>query len=75
MVLDIKLPNLSGWDILDRLSGVPAFPVDLPVLVMTASPVDQNIILNLYPSVVEILVKPFNAGRLIAAVQRALLKS
>jgi two-component system KDP operon response regulator KdpE len=73
MVLDIKLPDLSGWDMLDRLAEVPALPVDIPVLVMTASPVDQNIILNEYPTVVEILIKPFNIDRLIAAVQRVLL--
>ena len=75
MVLDIKLPDLSGWDILDRLTTVPALPADIPVVVMTASPVDQNTILNKYPGVVEILIKPFNTEKLIAAVKRALLKS
>ena len=75
MVLDIKLPDLSGWDILDRLTSVSALPTDLPVLVMTASPVDQSIILDQYPCVVEILIKPFNTNKLITAVQRALLKN
>ncbi len=74
LILDIKLPDLSGWDILDYLSSVPVLSTDLPVLVMTASPVDQNIILNQYPCVVDILVKPFNTDKLIAAVQRSLLK-
>jgi DNA-binding response OmpR family regulator len=74
MVLDIKLPDLSGWDILDRLSTVSSLPADFPVLVMTASPVDQNTIFDQYPSVVEILIKPFSTDKLIAAVQRALLK-
>ena len=75
MVLDIKLPDLSGWEILDRLATATAVPADFPVLVMTASPVDQNIVLSEYPSVVEILIKPFHTDKLIAAVQRALLTS
>lgn len=75
MILDIKLPDLSGWDILDHLTNVPTLSADFPVLVMTASPVDMNSVLSQYPSVVEILIKPFNADKLIAAIQRALAKS
>lgn len=75
MILDIKLPDLSGWDILDQLGSVPDLFADFPVLVMTASPVDQNTILNQYPCVVDILVKPFNTDKLITAVQRALSKN
>ena len=75
MVLDIKLPDLSGWDILDRLSTIPTLPTDFPVLVMTASPVDQAVVINKYPCISEILVKPFNTDKLITAIQRALSKS
>jgi two-component system KDP operon response regulator KdpE len=72
IVLDIKLPDISGWDILDHLNSMTALPGDLPVLVMTASPVNQDGILSKYPHVTEILIKPFNLGVLIAATQRAL---
>ena len=75
MVLDIKLPDLSGWDILDRICTAPALSNDLLVLVMTASPVDPHTVLNQYPCVTEILIKPFNTDKLITAVQRALLKT
>jgi len=75
MILDIKLPDLSGWDVLDQLTRVPAFPADFPVLVMTASPVDQKVVLKQYPCVVEILIKPFSTDRLITAAQQALLKT
>jgi DNA-binding response OmpR family regulator len=74
MILDIKLPDQSGWDILDHLGSVPSLHVDFPVLVMTASPVDENIIFKQYPCVAEILVKPFNADQLISTVQRTLSK-
>ncbi|MEP6894339.1 MAG: response regulator [Chloroflexota bacterium] len=72
IVLDIKLPDLSGWDILDRLNSTAALPADLPVLVMTASPINQAGILSKYPRVTEILIKPFNLDVLIVAIQRAL---
>ena len=72
IVLDIKLPDLSGWDILDRLNSTAALPADLPVLVMTASPLNQAGILSKYPRVTEILIKPFNLDTLITATQRAL---
>lgn len=75
MVLDIKLPDIPGWDILDRITTTPSLFTNLPVLVMTASPVDHNIVVNQYPCVVEILVKPFNTVKLLTAVQRALLKT
>jgi len=75
LILDIKLPDLSGWDILNRINTVPGRSADFPVLVMTASPVDQNSLLEQYPSVVEILIKPFNTDKLIAAIQRALSKT
>jgi len=75
LILDIKLPDISGWDILDQLAALPGLSTNLPVLVMTATPVDQNTVLNQYPSIVEILVKPFNTDKLIAAVQRALSRA
>lgn len=75
MILDIKLPDIPGWDILDRITTAPSLFRNLPVLVMTASPVDHNIVVNQYPCVVEILVKPFNTAKLLTAVQRALLKT
>jgi two-component system, OmpR family, KDP operon response regulator KdpE len=75
MVLDIKLPDIAGWDILNHIIAAPDLSADLPVLIMTASPVDHNIILSQYPSVIEILVKPFNTARLVTAIQHALLKA
>jgi len=75
LILDIKLPDLSGWDLLDELSSIESLSTDFPVLVMTATPVNRNTVLNQYPSVFEILVKPFDIDKLITAIQHALLES
>lgn len=72
MVLDIKLPDLTGWDLLTRIAADTPHPPRFPVVVMTASIMDAQIDLDQYPLVVEVLVKPFSAVKLVTAVERAL---
>ncbi len=72
MVLDIKLPDISGWEVLQQMKRDPKIQTDFPVLIMTASITDAYIDLDSYPTVKEVLVKPFSSGSLLSAVQRAL---
>jgi CheY-like chemotaxis protein len=72
MVLDIKLPDITGWEILNILDNDPSLPADFPVLVMTASLGDAHIDLKPYPHVIEVLIKPFKTERLISTIQRTL---
>jgi len=72
MVLDIKLPDLTGWEILNIMVKDPTLPAGFPVLVMTASLGDANVDLKRYPCVIEILIKPFKTEKLVAMVQRTL---
>ena len=72
IVLDIKLPDLTGWDLLAKIATDTAIEFSGPVLVMTASVMDAQIDLDRYPMVVEVLVKPFSVAKLIAAIERAL---
>lgn len=69
LILDIKLPDMSGWDILDRLGQR-----DLTVLLMSATPMDQQAVRIQYPCIGDILVKPFNIDKLLSAVQRLVNK-
>jgi CheY-like chemotaxis protein len=68
----IKLPDLTGWDLLAKIAADSTLAFDGKVLVMTASIMDAQIDLDQYPAVVEVLVKPFSAAKLIAAIERAL---
>lgn len=75
LVLDIKLIDQTGWDLLTQIEKDPAIKADFPVLVMTASATDVHADLEKYPRVVEVLIKPFSAAKLIASVERALRAS
>jgi CheY-like chemotaxis protein len=72
IVLDIKLPDLTGWDLLAKMAEDTTIAFRGPVLVMTASVMDAQIDLDRYPTVVDVLVKPFSAAKLVAAIERAL---
>jgi CheY-like chemotaxis protein len=72
IVLDIKLPDFTGWELLKRIKNDPKIPDNIPVLVMTASIIDTNVDLESYPNVVEILIKPFSIARLVTIVRRIL---
>lgn len=70
MILDIKLPDLTGWEILDLMASDPTLTTDFPVLVMTASLGDANVDLKPYPSIIEIIIKPFKTEKMISTIQR-----
>ena len=72
MILDIKLPELTGWDLLSLIAADPNGAVRFPVLVMTASIMDAQVDRVRYPNVVDVLIKPFSATRLMTAIERAL---
>jgi DNA-binding response OmpR family regulator len=72
MVLDIKLPDTTGWEILRTMASDPTLTTNFPVLVMTASLGDAHVDLGPYPSVIEILIKPFKTEKLISTVQQTL---
>lgn len=75
MILDMKLPDLSGWEILDHLNSIPSADTNFPVMVMTAGVIDIDFVFTKYPCVVDIFIKPFDMARLVTAVQRTLSKN
>jgi two-component system OmpR family response regulator len=75
MVLDIKLPDITGWELLEKIKSDPLIESEFPVLIMTASIAETVVDLKRYPSVVEIIIKPFSAARLVSAVKLSLSRS
>jgi CheY-like chemotaxis protein len=72
LVLDIKLPDLTGWELLEQIRNDPKIRPDLPVVIMTASITDANMDLHDYPNVVEVLIKPFSSSTLISVIKQSL---
>ena len=70
MLLDIKLPGMSGWDLLTIMADDEELN-RIPVIVMTATPSNvQEAENRAYANVVDKLVKPVAAGDLVRAVQK-----
>jgi len=74
VLLDIKLPDLRGWDVLNAIRADSEVPT-APVIVMTASGIDVEAGVRRFPNVVKILIKPFDIHDLIQAVEATLGKS
>ena len=71
LLLDIKLPGMSGWNLLEAIAGDSQIPQNIPVVIMTSSVTDASISTASFPNVVEVLVKPVSTDQLLRAVQNA----
>ena len=70
IMLDLKLPDISGWDVLDRLKGNPELK-DIPVIVMTASTTRPRES-RMQGQIASFMTKPFGADELMQQVIAAL---
>ncbi len=64
LVLDVNLPDMTGWDVLRRLT--PADRAGLRVVVMSAAPVSQKRVEEFKPD--RTLQKPFPIDALVRAI-------
>ncbi|MBC7543789.1 MAG: response regulator [Candidatus Sericytochromatia bacterium] len=74
ILLDIMMPGLSGWDVLDHLRADPRLRT-IPVMMLTALAQDSEIRRGLAAGAVEYLVKPFDLVGLLHHVNWALNES
>ena len=65
LLLDINLPDLTGWEVLRRLSPVDRARV--PVVVFSASPLAPSRVEEFHPA--GVLVKPFPVDALVRLVE------
>lgn len=71
MILDIRLPGMSGLEMLQVLKS-DARLKSIPVIVMTASAVGTQFGEVQFDNVVQWLIKPIGVHELLTAVQKAL---
>lgn len=68
LILDIRLPDMTGWDILRAMSSDPKLR-QIPVIVMTASvsvDTDESVV---FSNVISRLTKPVSAKQLMEAIR------
>ena len=65
LLLDINLPDLTGWEVLRRLSPVDRARV--PVIVFSASPLAPSRVAEFRPA--GVLIKPFPVDALVRLIQ------
>ena len=71
ILLDIKLPKLSGWDVLSIIRQQST----LPVIMLTALDDEVNKIMGLRMGADDFIIKPFNPNEVIARIQAVLRRS
>ena len=71
VVLDIGLPEMDGWEVLERIRDLS----DVPVLMLTAHDLEQEKVRGLTSGADDYLTKPFGIQELGARIQALLRRS
>jgi DNA-binding response OmpR family regulator len=71
VLLDIGLPTLDGWEVLERIRDLS----DVPVLMLTAHGLEADKVRGLHAGADDYLTKPFGNAELIARVQALLRRT
>ncbi len=75
VLLDIKLPDMRGWELLGVVTAESDLLSRTPVIVMTASGIDVAANVRRFPNVAKLLFKPFDIHDLVRAIEDTLGKS
>ena len=71
LLLDVMMPKMSGYEVLDRLRGTYD-EKDLPVLLLTAKNREEDLVEGFKRGASDYIVKPFLKGELIARLEHHL---
>ena len=71
VLLDIMMPGLDGYEVLERLREMPS-RADTTVIVLTAKHDPQGVAREITAGAVDHLTKPFLPSELVSAIERAL---
>ena len=73
IVLDLMLPHMSGYDVIDNLNQTPRF-AKIPVIILSALSDEFDIVKGLDNGAVDYISKPFGVAEFIARIKSNLRK-
>jgi DNA-binding response OmpR family regulator len=71
VILDVVMPELDGWETLQRIRDVS----EIPVIMLTAQDDDEERIRGLLGGAADYVTKPFTPGELVARIDAVLRRS
>ena len=71
ILLDIMMPDMDGLEVLRRLKASPTTD-GIPVLMLTARKLEQDVVVGLSLGAQDYLIKPFMAKELLMRIQKLL---
>ena len=74
MILDVGLPGMDGFEVLDRVRKREGSP-PLPVIMLTAEDSEEAIVQGLRSGAEDYVVKPFSTPELLARIEAVLRRS
>lgn len=72
-ILDVKMPGMDGFELLERLRNVPAYR-DVPVIILSSMGSESDVIRGLDLGANDYILKPFSPTELLARVRRLVRK-
>jgi len=70
-ILDVKMPGMDGFELLERLRKVPAY-YELPIMMLTSMGREEDIVRGFELGADDYMVKPFSPVEVLARVRRLL---
>jgi len=70
-ILDVKMPEMDGFELLERLRKVPAF-YELPIMMLTSMGREEDVARGFELGADDYMVKPFSPVEVLARVRRLL---
>lgn len=71
VIIDLVMPLMSGWDVLRERAGDPSL-LRIPILVISASNIQNTSADILADHVCRVIAKPFDLDNVLATVERCL---
>jgi CheY-like chemotaxis protein len=75
IILDLALPEMDGWTFLSTLGEQIPTKADIPVILVTATVMEDGYRQDVYRNIVDVIQKPFDMNVLVEAIDRALERS